>query len=103
MSYFAKRLLKQQQHPLCNFIKNVILLPRKTRRASVFACQQHYVQDQVIIHASRALQLFHYAMGSESSGWHIAVQIAGKSMTEVSGINYSVYDTHQKNEGSKLL
>lgn len=31
------------------------------------------------------------------------MQIAGKSMTEVSGINYSVYDTHQKNEEVSYL
>lgn len=40
--------------------------------------------------------------GSQSSGRHIAEQIAGKSMMGVSGINYRVYDTHQKDEASAL-
>lgn len=46
------------------------------------------------------LQSFpHYAPGSKGSGWHIAVQIVDKYMTEVSGINYCKYDIHQKNVG----
>lgn len=66
-----------------------------------FIPQQCYRKQKVIIPLHRLSLRFHCATSSQSTGRHVAVQIAGKDVIEVRGIGYDTYGGDQKQEGGE--
>lgn len=66
-----------------------------------FIPQQCYRKQKVIIPLHRLSLRFHCATSSQSSGRHAAVQIAGKGVIEVRGIDYDTCGGDQKQEGGE--
>lgn len=66
-----------------------------------FIPQPCFRKQKVIIPLHRLPLLFHYIRSSQSSGRHVAVQIPGKGVTEVRGIDYNTCGKDQKQEGSE--